>query len=71
MAGLAALDGLDLAETLAGYMPFHLARADMLRRADDPASAHAAYRRAWELTDNDSERKFLETRLAETAMTDC
>ena len=66
-AGLAALDALDKAETLGRYQPYHVARADILRRAGDSAAAHAAYRLARQLTDNESERDFLETRLAETA----
>jgi len=69
-AGLAALDAIDKAETLARYQPYHVARADILRRAGDKAAAHAAYRVAVHLTDNESERVFLETRLAETAPPD-
>ena len=69
-AGLTALDALDAADTLDRYQPYHVARADMLRRSGDRAAAHAAYRRAWQLTDNESERRFLETRLAETASTE-
>ena len=55
------------AGTLDRYVPYHVARADMLRRAGDRPAAHAAYRIAWRLSDNDNERKFFKTRLAETA----
>ena len=65
-AGLHALNALDEAETLDRYQPYHVARADILRRPGDRAAAHAAYRLAWQLTDNERERAFLETRLAET-----
>ncbi len=57
-AGLAALDELD-AEQLAGYQPFHAARADLLRRAGRSEAACAAYDVAIELTDNHAEREFL------------
>ncbi|MEE2969499.1 MAG: hypothetical protein VX741_05135 [Pseudomonadota bacterium] len=70
-AGLAALDALDLDEMLGSYMPYHLSRADMLRRTGDRASAHAAYLLARKLTDNDSERNFLDTRIAETSLPEC
>lgn len=65
-AGLAALEALDQAETLDRYQPYHVARADMLRRAGDMGPAHAAYRIARQLTDNEIERKFLADRMAET-----
>ncbi len=69
-AGLAELEALDAAEMLGRYQPYHVARADMLRRSGDRAAAHAAYRIAWDLTDNESERRFIESRLAETASTE-
>ncbi len=62
-AGLAAMDGLDLA----GYHLFHAARADLLRRLDRRAEAADAYRAALALTDSPVEREFLETRLRSTA----
>ena len=64
--GLAALDALNEADKLDRYQPYHVARADMQRRAGDRASAHASYHLALELTDNESERHFIESRLAET-----
>ena len=62
-AGLAAMDGLDLA----GYHLFHAARADLLRRLDRRAEAADAYRAALALTDSPVEREFLEDRLRSTA----
>ena len=66
-AGLSELETLNSAKSLGRYQPYHVARADMLRRTGDRSSAHAAYQFALDLTDNSSERKFLEDRLAETA----
>ncbi|HTG48129.1 MAG TPA: RNA polymerase sigma factor [Actinomycetota bacterium] len=61
-AGLRRLE--PLAEDLDRYHLFHSARADLLRRAGRPREACDAYRRALELTTNDTERRFLESRLA-------
>jgi RNA polymerase sigma-70 factor (ECF subfamily) len=58
-AGLAAMDGLDLA----GYHLFHAARADLLRRLDRRAEAADAYIKALSLTDSPVERDFLQQRL--------
>lgn len=63
-AGLELLDDPDLAGELEGYRYFHAARADLLRRLDDPAAAEA-YRAALALTGNESERRFLQRRLEE------
>lgn len=57
-AGLAALAEIDPA-TLAGYQPYHAARADLLTRAGRLDEAAAAYDRAIELTTNTVERDFL------------
>ena len=65
VAGLAALEALDRRETLDQYQPYHVARADMLRRAGDAEGAHDAYRTAWEMTGNEIERKFLKRRMRE------
>jgi RNA polymerase sigma-70 factor (ECF subfamily) len=54
-------------DTLNGYYLFHAARADLLRRLDRRAEAHAAYHRALALCDNASERAFLSQRIDETA----
>ncbi len=68
-AGLEALDSLALDDKasaeLDNYRYFHSARADMLLRLDRGPEAAACYRRALELTGNDSERRFLTSRLAE------
>jgi RNA polymerase sigma-70 factor (ECF subfamily) len=56
--GLAALDELD-AERLAGYQPFHAARADLLARCGRLDDAVDAYDRALALTTNPAEREFL------------
>lgn len=61
-AGLVALDRID---GLAGYQPYHAARADLLRRCGRDDEAADAYRRALALTGNPVERRFLESRLAE------
>jgi RNA polymerase sigma-70 factor (ECF subfamily) len=62
-AGLAAIDGLELD----GYHYLHATRAELLRRMDRLAEAREAYRRALALVGSDSERRFLERRLAEVA----
>ena len=59
-AGLALIDGLDLA----GYPYLHSARADLLRRLDRTGEAREAYERALELTSSVPERRFLERRLS-------
>jgi len=63
-AGLAVLDQLATDRRLAGYQPFHAARADMLRRAGDGEAAADAYARAIELSANAVERAELERRRA-------
>ncbi len=64
-AGLAALTRADLDAALGGYLPFHAARADLLRRAGSPGEAAAAYERALALVTTAAERRFLEERRAE------
>ena len=59
--GLALIDAID---GLGAYGPYHVARADLLRRLEHP-EAVAAYERAVELAANPVERAFLERRLAE------
>jgi RNA polymerase sigma-70 factor, ECF subfamily len=63
-AGLAAMEGLDLAE-LEAFHPFHAARADLLRRAGRREEALTAYGRAVALCANAVERRYLEGRIAE------
>jgi RNA polymerase sigma-70 factor (ECF subfamily) len=47
------------------YQYLHTTRAELLRRLDRTDDARAAYTRALELVHSDSERRFLERRLAE------
>jgi RNA polymerase sigma-70 factor (ECF subfamily) len=63
-AGLRLLDELEADRRLAGYQPFHAARADMLRRAGDTGAAERAFARAIELSANAVERAELERRRA-------
>jgi RNA polymerase sigma-70 factor (ECF subfamily) len=63
-AGLGLLDALAADRRIAGYQPFHAARADMLRRAGDTGAAERAYERAIELSANAVERAELERRRA-------
>ena len=60
-AGLAALE--PLAESLANYHPFHVARAELLRRSGSTDEAAEACRRALALVGNQSDRRFLESLL--------
>ena len=62
--GLMLLDEID---GLDEYHLLHAARADLYRRLDRRDDAAASYRRALELTSNDSESRFLERRLAEVS----
>ena len=57
--GLALLDGT---RGLDDYQPLHAARAELLRRAGDPAGADAAYARAIALSANAPQRAELERR---------
>jgi len=61
-AGLPLVEAL--AESLAAYHLWHAARADLLRRMGRRAEAAAAYRQALGLAHNETERRFLEGRLA-------
>jgi RNA polymerase sigma-70 factor, ECF subfamily len=63
-AGLAVLEKLGADRRLAGYQPFHAARAELLRQAGDDAAAATAYARAIELSTNAIERAELERRRA-------
>jgi RNA polymerase sigma-70 factor (ECF subfamily) len=60
-AGLDAMEGLELD----GYHYLHASRAELLRRLDRGHEAREAYLRALELVRSDSERRFLERRLAD------
>ena len=65
-AGLALIDPLATGP-LATYRFAHAARADLLRRLGRTEESRAAYSRALELTEQASERRFIEKRLAELA----
>jgi RNA polymerase sigma-70 factor (ECF subfamily) len=66
-AGLAVLDDLASDRRMAGYQPFHAARADLLRRAGDERAAAVAYDRAIALSANAIEKAELERRRAALA----
>jgi RNA polymerase sigma-70 factor (ECF subfamily) len=66
-AGLAILDGGELASQLDDYHLFHSTRADLLRRAGRLDEAAIAYRLAHDITDNSVEQSFLARRLDELA----
>ncbi|MFD5096545.1 RNA polymerase sigma factor [Amycolatopsis thailandensis] len=57
---LAAVDRLD--DRLAGYHPFHVTRADLLRRLGRSAESRAAYDKAIALTGNTAETAYLTRR---------
>jgi RNA polymerase sigma-70 factor (ECF subfamily) len=63
-AGLALIDALLAREELDHYYLAHSARADLCRRLGKSAEARASYKRALALTQQASERRFLEQRLA-------
>ncbi|MGP3991004.1 RNA polymerase sigma factor [Streptomyces sp. 3N207] len=63
-ASLALLDELADEERLRGYLPYHVARADLLQRLDRPAEAAAAYRQALGLAGNEAEQAHLRHRLS-------
>ena len=64
-AGLAMLDQPAVLNALVSYQPYHVARADMLKRSGDIKSAAKAYAKAIGLTENDVERSHLKARLSE------
>jgi len=64
-AGLSAIDLLASQGDLDKYHLLHAAHADLLRRLGSTSEAAESYKRALELVTNDSERRFLERRLAE------
>jgi RNA polymerase sigma-70 factor (ECF subfamily) len=63
--------GLELMERLSPalgeYRWYHAARADLLRRLSRREEAVIAYQRALEMAANQSERAYLQRRLAEVA----
>jgi RNA polymerase sigma-70 factor (ECF subfamily) len=65
--GLAGLADPRLAGELDAYVPYHAARADLLRRAGRPEDAARAYDRARELCSNAVERAYLDEQRAALA----
>jgi RNA polymerase sigma-70 factor (ECF subfamily) len=61
--GLALLEPIAGTGVLDGYAPFHLARADMLRRLGRSDEARDCYRRALPFAQNEQVRRFIEQRL--------
>jgi len=64
-AGLTLIDALLDNGELADYPLAHSARADLCRRLGQTADALAAYNRALALTNQSSQRRFLERRITE------
>jgi RNA polymerase sigma-70 factor (ECF subfamily) len=60
---LAEIDDLERDGALDSYQYLHAVKADLLQRQGRSDEAHAAYRKAFELTRNDAERAFLAERL--------
>ncbi len=61
-------EGLELLLRIQGveeYYPYHVARADLLRRTDQLEAAADAYQRALDLCQNSAERAYLQRRLDE------
>lgn len=66
-AGLAWIDRIVTGGALDGYYLLHAARADLLRRAERWDDSLAAYHAALELTQNQSERRYLMQRRDQVA----
>ncbi len=64
-AGLREIEADGLGVVLDGYLPFHAAQAELLRRAERPAEALVAYTRARGLAATAAERRYLDARLVE------
>jgi len=65
--GLVLVEELEAAGELTDYHLLYATRADLLRRLSRRDEARAAYVRALELTSSEAERRFLTSRLEETA----
>jgi RNA polymerase sigma-70 factor (ECF subfamily) len=63
--GLQLLLRLESQASVAGYYPYHAARADLLRRTRQREAAADAYERALALCGNSAERAYLQRRLDE------
>jgi RNA polymerase sigma-70 factor, ECF subfamily len=66
-AALREIEVLERDGRLSGYRYLPATKADLLRRLGRHAEAVTAYRAALELTDNEAERVFLSSRLAESS----
>ena len=64
-AGVDLIDAILARGELADYHLAHAARADLCRRAGRVADARLSYERALQLATQETERRFLERRLAE------
>ena len=64
-AALAIVDRILEEGSLADYHLLHATRADFQRRLGDPKAAEESYTRARDLAGNESERRFLERKIAE------
>ncbi len=65
LAGLSLIDAILARGELADYHLAHSARADFCRRLGKTAEARISYQQALDLTRQETERRFLERRLAE------
>jgi RNA polymerase sigma-70 factor, ECF subfamily len=63
LAGLALIEAILAQDNLGHYYLAHAAHADLLRRLGRTADAQAAYHRAHTLTQQETERRFIERRL--------
>jgi RNA polymerase sigma-70 factor, ECF subfamily len=61
--GLTLLERIEESGVLEDYAPFHVARADMLRRLGRGNEASECYRRALPFAENEQVRRFIERRL--------
>ncbi len=66
-AGLRLVDALDTTDALRSYHLYWATRADLLRRLERDQEAAVAYREALDRATSETERRYLERRLAETS----
>lgn len=59
---LALLDSIAGSQEIQSYQPYHAARADILKRAGQHEEASIHFNKAIELTENQAEKHFLQTR---------
>jgi len=68
-AGLSLIDAILARGELADYQFAHSARGELLRRLGRNEEARAAYERALALTNQETERRFLERQLLDVTRT--